>query len=104
MYQLRKQKHPIVAATSGNPVVDMLTYARNNSLIVSIELFKSSFDDLRGYVSDITADMIIIEQIADDGEKDGDSVVSLSNITCVICDSDREMSIKLLAENISMTY
>ena len=67
-------------------------------MVVTIELNDSGYDDLQGFISSIQEDIVIIKQLDDDGNADGESIVYRDDITCVFCDSDKEMSIKLLSE------
>ncbi|MGI6745871.1 MAG: hypothetical protein ACOX45_07000 [Acutalibacteraceae bacterium] len=97
LYLLHEQKHQIVDLKTDNLIFDLIHFAYENSLVVAIELHDSKIDDLIGFVSDIQDSMVTIEQLDSDGRNDGESVVSLEDITCVTCDSEREMAIKLLA-------
>jgi len=99
LYQLRKQKHPIVDLTSGNLLRDLIQYAQKNQLVVTIELRDSGNPDLIGFIGDIKDDLITIDQIDFDGNADGDSVISFEDITRVDCDTEAQMSLKLLTDN-----
>lgn len=99
LYQIRKQNHPSLDLTSDDLILNLIQYAYDSHLVVSIELNHSEYDDLQGFISGIQGDMITIEQRDDYGNADGESIVFWDNITCVTCDSDKEMAIKLLSEN-----
>jgi len=99
LYQLRKQKHPILDLTSGNLLGDIIQYAQKNQLVVAIELHDSTYDDLIGFIGDIKDDLITIEQLDGFGNADGESVILFEDISRVDCDTDTEMILKLLADN-----
>lgn len=99
LYGIRKQNHPIVPLTSDNIILDLIQFSRDKQLVVTIELDNSGYDDLQGIVSEIQGDMVVVMQIDDDGNPDGKTVVCFDRITRAICDSDKEMAIKLLSEN-----
>lgn len=99
LYLLHEQKHQLVDNLTDNLILDLIRFANEKHLAVSIELFHSESDDLQGFVADIQGDMVTIEQLDDDGKKDGNSVISLEDITDVVCDSDLQMALKLLSSN-----
>lgn len=61
----------------------LIQYAFNNRLVVSIELHGSGNDDLQGFVSDIQ-DGITIEQLDNDGNADGESLILLNDIQVLL--------------------
>ena len=99
LYHLRKQKHPVLDIKSDNLILDLIQYAQENRLIISAGLHDSGNDDLQGYVTTVEDGLVTIEQLSDDGSPDGESVVSFEDITYIVCDSDNEIALKLLAEN-----
>jgi hypothetical protein len=99
LYQLRRQKHSIVDLSSNSLIIDLVQHAQKNRLVVSVEIHYSECDDVQGFVADIQDGFLRIEQLDEYGNPDGVSTISFEDITCIVCDSDNEMSIKLLAEN-----
>jgi hypothetical protein len=100
LYQLRKQKHSIVDVVSNNLLLDLIQYAQKNQFVVSFKLCDSECDDIQGFIADIQDGLITIEQLDDDGNTNGESIISFEDVTCLACDSDNEMTIKLLADNL----
>lgn len=99
LYKMHQQKHSIVDLISDSLVFDFIQYARKSQFVVSIELQNSGCDDVQGFVADIQDAFLTIKQLDEYGNNDGISIISFEDITCVVCDSDNEMAIKLLAEN-----
>ena len=99
LYLLHKQKHSKIDLASKNIVCDLLQHAYKNRLIVTLELHDSNYDDLQGFVMEIPSDLIVIKQLDSYGNNDGTSMISLEDITHIACDSENEMTLKLLAEN-----
>ena len=98
LYKIHSQGHPPLSVT-GDFVQDVLSFSCEYHLVVSIELMNSGYDDIQGFVSSVQGPMVVIEQVNDDGEFDGDTVVSIDDITCITCDSEKESAVKLLSEN-----
>ncbi len=100
LYEIRKENHPIVNLTSGNLVLDLIQFSCDKQFVITIELDNSGYDDLQGMVSVVQDDTILVKQLDDDGRPDGQTIVSIDRITRVKCDSDKEMAMKLLYENL----
>lgn len=98
LYRLNKQKHLKIPVTD-DLIRDILMFSFEHHFIISIELMNSGYDDLQGYVNDVQGEMVMIQQIGDNGEFDGDTILSIDDITCVTCDSEKEIALKLLSEN-----
>lgn len=98
LYTLHDQSHPVLPMT-GDLFRDILFFSWKRHLAVSIELMDSDCDDVQGFVLDVQDVTVMIEQVNDDGEPDGITVVSVEDITCVTCDSEKETALRLLFEN-----
>lgn len=99
LYQIHKQSHPNVDLLSDNLILDLIQYAYNNHLVISAEVHTSDLNDVQGFVSSIHNGLICVDQIDSDGYNNGESMLLIEEITCVTCDSDCEMALRLLADN-----
>lgn len=98
LYTLRGQTHPPVEEKTGDPVADLLSFGKDKRLVVSIELFHSEEDDVIGFVEEIRENCVTIAQLDRDGKSNGNSLISMGDITRIDCDTDDESAIKFLAE------
>ncbi len=98
LYALHDQLHPSLPLT-GDLFRDVLSFSRKSRLAVSIELMDSDCDDVQGFVSDVQGMAAVIEQVSDDGEPDGETVIAVGDITCITCDAEKETALKLLFES-----
>jgi len=99
LFSLRQQSHQIVERKTDNLILNLMYFANENRLVVTIELFNSGSYDLQGHVGVIQDNVVTIEKLDENGASDGSSVVSLADITIISCDSDNEMALKLLVDN-----
>ena len=98
LYELKHQAHPDVSIT-GSLMADLLLFAKAKSLFISAELLNSSYDDIRGQVLGVTADVLTVHLFDEYGDDDGSCIVDLKDITVLVCDSDEEAALKRLVEN-----
>ena len=73
-----------------------LSYGQEAGKIVSLELLSSGYNDLQGFVKEVAKDHCVLRQIEEYGEEDGTSIVELSGITRINCDSFEEQKLLLM--------
>lgn len=64
----------------------LLCYCRSNSLAIEIELFNSDLVDAYGLVSEVNDESVVIDQLDDNDEPDGETEIMLESITRVAAD------------------
>lgn len=96
LYSIRQQHH-VRFNLCKNPMESLLLFAKSENKIVTIELESSGFDDVQGFVTAIENEFIIIDQMTDNGESEGESVILTNSISHISCDSDKERAIYLLS-------
>ena len=97
LYLLQNQKHETVNNISEDLISDLLIFAREKKLVVTIQTRDSGYDDVIGYVEDMADETIKIKLLDEFGDEDGFSVLNKNDITLLACDND--MVLKLLSEN-----
>ncbi len=98
LYKVQKQSHSKIKSLSDSVLMNLLLHAQNNKLVTTVELFDSELEDIQGYVSNISEELIVFDTVDDYGKIDGKSIIKINDITYLTCDSDKEMSIKLLSK------
>lgn len=84
----------------GNDLINVvLEYAKNQKEVVTIELLDSGNDDIIGFIDKIEDGFCYINQVTEYGKADGNSLISLKDITQISFDSKSERKIKILFEN-----
>ncbi len=83
---------------SSDLVNELLNFAQENSLIVSIELLDSGITDVQGFVDKSENESVIINAVDDYGYSDGTSAVNFRDITFISCDAEDERALKTLYE------
>lgn len=96
LYTLYKQRHSDFML-SENLVLSLLQFAFREHLVVGIELCNSGNNDLTGFVTNFQEPYVVVKQINDNGQDDGESIVNFNDITCITCDSEREIALKSLS-------
>lgn len=76
----------------------MLKFAKENEFKITIELLESGLNDVQGYVKNFTDEKLMILKINDLGQKDGLSEIDLDAITSIVCNSEDENTLEILAE------
>lgn len=94
-----KTEHENCELLGENLVKELLEFAQDNGFIIAIEISDSGYDDCVGYVEQISDDICIIKNIDKFGKEDGESVISLDNITQISCNTEDEIKLKILSEN-----
>ncbi|MNL56261.1 hypothetical protein D3C87_1797400 [compost metagenome] len=98
MYERKKQTHKLVDLIKNNTLISMLEFIKNNNYILTIQLFESGENDIQGFVSKIGEKDLLIKKIDEYGKEDGIAIVIIDNITSIVCDSEEEIVLKMLAE------
>lgn len=79
-------------------ILDNLSeFAKNNRLVVSLELNASGNFDVRGFVCDFDSDSLKIATVNEYGVSDGFAVCSKKAITSASCDDEEEQRTALLS-------
>lgn len=99
LYNIQKQTHSKIPKTTDSPIINLLHYANEHELIVCGELVDSEYDDFQGYVVNISNGYVTIKCIDDFGKENGTVLFLADDITHLVCDSESEISLKLLFEN-----
>ena len=97
LYLLQNQNHKPVTKLSEDLISDLLIFAKENKLIATIQIRDSGYDDIIGYIEDLTDETVKIKLLDEFGDEDGFSVFNKNDITLLACDND--MTLKLLSEN-----
>lgn len=93
LYDIKKQSHKDIKLLENNLIISMLKFAKENEFIITIELLESGLNDVQGYVKNFTR-----WKINDLGQKDGLSEIDLDAITSIVCNSEDENTLEILAE------
>lgn len=91
--KVNNSKIAFVHLDSSDLVKSLLQYAQNNHLVVSIELLNSDQFDVQGYVEYVGDGICKVRQISNFGEKDGESISCLNDITIISCDTEDEVAL-----------
>ena len=80
----------------GSLFVQFLCYAQKNKLITS--LFLDNGDDVTGWVSNVDTEgnSLCIEQLTENGERNGTVFLGIENVEKVVCNSGVERCIEML--------
>lgn len=92
------KKHKSIKLDESNLAVSLLNVAMENNWVVSLELDKSDLDDVKGYVIRVDSDNTVVKQLTDEGQYDGETYFDTYDITSMECDTQKNQSIKILAE------
>lgn len=74
----------------------LLKYAYDNTLIVEVQLINSGLNDVVGKVNSFNKETVIIDKYTEYGEKDGQAVFNILDITRLSCDNEEERIIKYI--------
>ena len=94
--EYQKTIHENIEFQTDDIVFEVLKFAKIKNYIVSIELINSGFYDIQGYVATIEKDNCLINQVTEYGDVDGMAVIKLSDITKISCNSNDEVTLKIL--------
>lgn len=75
---------------------DMLKFAYDNKRICEIELSESDQVNDSGYIAEILSDKIIIKSVDEYGEFNGESIIDIDMISCLIFDSQDMCKLEIL--------
>lgn len=96
LYCEKSQSHPLICLDAPNRplLLALLEYAKQNSLIVSVE-----FDDacLSGFLESATPDAIDLHLVDEYGATCGISHLYISEVSTIAVDTDDEQDLRLLA-------
>jgi len=76
----------------------VLTYSKNNKLIITVEINDSNYDDVQGIVEEVADDTVLIKCVTEYGEIEGSTIICIKDITHLVCDSEDEQILKTLAK------
>ncbi len=96
LYRLQNQNHKEIAEKYSSLILDIIDFAEKNSVVISLELYNSGHDDIQGYIKDVDNERLEIRRLDDSGKEDGISMVNISDITYISCDTENEIVLDLL--------
>lgn len=105
LYNIQQQEHNGLLKNEltkdDNLIIEALKSAMINKYVISIYIFSSEQEgeDLSGWVRSLSDSEIVISKISYYGHDDGVAVIQLSNIYKIDCDTDYEISLRLLNNN-----
>lgn len=76
----------------------LFNYAKENQLIISLELVDSGNEDVMGYIVDIEDNSIVCQTVDDYGGKGAIAYFDVRNITHVVCDSEEGHVVELISK------
>lgn len=102
LYALRGEKHAPIKQTATDQMLNLLSYAKEESKVIAISLLDGDIDDVIGLVTCFDEHCVEVKQYDRSGTYDGETDVLIDDINHIDCDGDMEYSIKLLlqADNI----
>ena len=62
---------------------ELFNYCKTNGLIVEVELYNSNYVDAFGLVSEIDNEKVVIGQLTDNNEPDGETEIVMESVTRV---------------------
>ena len=77
-----------------NLVNDLLSYSKDEKLPISIYIFNDDNTDITGFVNAFDNDIVTIDLIDNYGNEDGISIVDISRISRICCDSGYERNLR----------
>jgi hypothetical protein len=96
LVELNKTKLENVNFGIDNLLMEFFKYAMDNRLIITFQLCDSGETDITGFILEIADNVVKIKKVDNYGNDDGESVILLEDITLLICNSNRECSLKLV--------
>ncbi len=96
--QENNQKSEIFTFGEDNIILEFLNFAKINKHFISIEIENSGYYELQGHINTINDDIIIIDEISEYGENDGNSIIKICSITKMRINSEDEKLLKKLNE------
>lgn len=100
LYKAKKQNHLKIDIDNEDLLIGFLEFAQKNRCPILMELFESSI--VQGFVKDISEDIVIVSNLTDDGDPDGESFFKLEDISFISCDNEALNCLKILYENTNM--
>lgn len=73
-----------------NLIAELLSFAKDNNLIASIEILESGYNEAIGLINEICDNYVSIKHIAFNGEFDGITYLNTKDITQISVDSEEE--------------
>lgn len=80
----------IFAISNDNILKGILDFAKETGVIISVELDHSGFDDVAGFVESVNDEICKLLQVNEYGEEDGESFITLRDISQICLDSSDE--------------
>lgn len=74
----------------------LLSFAKGSKEIVSIELLDSGYDDIVGFVEQVSDETCVVQQINLDGKTGGYSLLYMDDISQIECESQDEIRLQKL--------
>ena len=99
LFELQKQPYYDSYSLNENSLLGgLFSYAKQNDYVISI--FLEDGEDITGRINriDFNDEVVCVEKLTENGDKDGISFIELNEIEKVICNSGVERCIEMLAE------
>lgn len=74
-------------------ISQILLYAQEKKLIVSVELLHSGYDDITGFADSADDSRFTVKQVNQYGKHDGTAYADKSDVTQISCDTENEISL-----------
>lgn len=97
--KIHNVKHEEIPQSDKNLVVKLLNFAMCSKYIVSIWSFDKDYDAAVGYVAGLENGKCRILGVSEYGEDSGETILNISDITEINCNTEEEFKRKLLFEN-----
>lgn len=96
LYKIRNQTHKAIDFNADEIIYTMLDFAKENNYIISLDVKDMDFS---GIVVDYKDNIITINEVDKNGEKDGINVIDLDNVNSLFVDTEDEQKLRLLLNN-----
>lgn len=96
MYKIRNQIHKAIDFNGDEIIYTMLDFAKKNNYIITFDVKDMDFS---GIVVDYKDNIVTINEVDKNGEKDGINVIDLDNVNSFFVDTEDEQKLRLLLNN-----
>lgn len=90
LYAFNNQHHLTFIQKTLPTVQETLSFAKENSFVVSIQLLRSGYDDVIGIVKELEGEHLTINELDEYGKSLGEVIVDIRTITQIACDTEDE--------------
>lgn len=94
----RKENMAEIPYQTGDPLMSLLFYARDSVKLVGLELIKSGYRDVNGFIDWLDNQTLCINQLDEFGQPDGKSFLSVGAITRCFVDDEESKCLEVLSK------